>query len=190
MMRTPSPANNTRPHQRPQTTPSHAFGSEDQAYATHPRSLPTDTPTTTTMTMRDVWAVCTEMCPSSRCRLACVDVSSPRDAALDVGLAEALGGAEDGHGGEEDEPVASVPAESSSPRYLRAVRDRVQEEIDLHGEPSCYRRGDLYERAPHMVFALKTVFTRTTVDGHPEDILYARDVCIWEFGPAQESGHA
>ncbi|KAF7291202.1 hypothetical protein MIND_01263600 [Mycena indigotica] len=80
---------------------------------------------------------------------------------------------------EEDDARPTLLPESSITRYLRSVRDRVQAEIDIHGEPMCYRRNDLYERAPHQLFALKACFTRTQQDEHPEDILYARDVCIW-----------
>ncbi|KAJ7196492.1 hypothetical protein GGX14DRAFT_672632 [Mycena pura] len=78
-----------------------------------------------------------------------------------------------------EESASAPPLDSSTMRYLRNLKERLLAEIEKYGEPLCYRRGDLYERAPHSIFALKTSFARTAANGHPEDLLYARDVCVW-----------
>ncbi|KAJ7208593.1 hypothetical protein GGX14DRAFT_566810 [Mycena pura] len=70
-----------------------------------------------------------------------------------------------------EESASVPPLDSSTTRYLRNLKERLLAEIDKYGEPLCYRRGDLYERAPHSIFALKTSFARTAANGHPEDLL-------------------
>nr|GAT42819.1 predicted protein [Mycena chlorophos] len=101
------------------------------------------------------------------------------DVLVEESLVGEVLGQEDELQDDDEDSASEPPPESSITRYLRSVRDRVQAEIDTHGEPLCYRRGDLYERAPHPVFTLKTCFTRTEEKKHPEDVLYARDICIW-----------
>ncbi|KAJ7609121.1 hypothetical protein FB45DRAFT_1039279 [Roridomyces roridus] len=91
-----------------------------------------------------------------------------------------------------DSPVASTshiepeaPSNSDPPpiprvnvdiaeEQLLAVRNRLTKEIEQHGKPLCYLRGDFYDRPPHPVFALNLMQT-----GANPTTLYWRDVFVW-----------
>ncbi|KAF8156491.1 hypothetical protein K438DRAFT_1777418 [Mycena galopus ATCC 62051] len=77
-----------------------------------------------------------------------------------------------------DETRNLEPAETSvHRRYLQDLRTKTTSEIATHGQPDCYRRGQLFHYAKHALFAVQD----TIVDpsGFKPDSLYHLDVLIW-----------
>ena len=65
--------------------------------------------------------------------------------------------------------------DSAIQRYLKTVRESIQNEIKQHMRPNCYIRGDFFHRKRHAVFAL----CDDSATGFNVDSLCARDVFIW-----------
>ena len=65
--------------------------------------------------------------------------------------------------------------DSAIERYLKTVRESIQNEIKLHMRPNCYIRGDFFHRKRHAAFAL----CDDSATGFNVDSLCARDVFIW-----------
>lgn len=65
--------------------------------------------------------------------------------------------------------------DSAIQRYLKTVRERIQNEIKQHMRPNCYIRGDFFHRKRHAVFAL----CDDSATGFNVDSLCARDVFVW-----------
>ncbi|KAJ7433240.1 hypothetical protein B0H11DRAFT_1939665 [Mycena galericulata] len=61
-------------------------------------------------------------------------------------------------------------------KQLVLVKDRLCEEIEEHGKPLCYARGDFFDRPPHPVFALEESAASTGLD---PNILYWWKVFVW-----------
>ncbi|KAJ7215154.1 hypothetical protein C8J57DRAFT_1732601 [Mycena rebaudengoi] len=59
---------------------------------------------------------------------------------------------------------------------LLSVKKRLLLEIEAHGVPLCYQRGDFYDRPPHPVFAAKLGVLSTGVD---PSTLYGCQVFVW-----------
>jgi hypothetical protein len=65
--------------------------------------------------------------------------------------------------------------DSAIQRYLKTVRESIQNEIKQHMRPNCYIRGDFFHRKKHAVFAL----CDDSATGFNVDSLCARDVFVW-----------
>jgi hypothetical protein len=65
--------------------------------------------------------------------------------------------------------------DSAIERYLKTVRESIQNEIKQHMRPNCYTRGDFFYRKRHAVFAL----CDDSATGFNVDSLCARDVFVW-----------
>jgi hypothetical protein len=65
--------------------------------------------------------------------------------------------------------------DSAIQRYLKTVRESIQNEIKKHMRPNCYIRGDFFHRKRHAVFAL----CDDSATGFNVDSLCARDVFVW-----------
>ena len=61
-------------------------------------------------------------------------------------------------------------------KQLTSAKDRIIEEIEEHGMPKCYHRGDLFDRPPSAIFALQFGMKKSSLD---PAMLYERDVCVW-----------
>ena len=70
---------------------------------------------------------------------------------------------------------SEVPMDSAIQRYLKTVRESIQNEMKQHMRPSCYIRGDFFYRKKHAVFAL----CDDSATGLNADFLCARDVFVW-----------
>ncbi|KAK6988568.1 hypothetical protein R3P38DRAFT_2660397 [Favolaschia claudopus] len=60
--------------------------------------------------------------------------------------------------------------------YLRSVRSRVVKEIEGHGQPLCYLRGDLFDRPAHPIFVLHDGMKGY---GLNPEAPYQRKVFVW-----------
>ncbi|KAF8163895.1 hypothetical protein K438DRAFT_1942002 [Mycena galopus ATCC 62051] len=77
-----------------------------------------------------------------------------------------------------DETRNLEPAETSvHRRYLQNLRTKTTSEIATHGQPDCYRRGQLFHYAKHALFAVQDTVVDPT--GFKPDSLYHLDVLIW-----------
>jgi hypothetical protein len=65
--------------------------------------------------------------------------------------------------------------DSAIQRYLKTVRESIQNEIKKHMRPNCYIRGDFFHWKRHAVFAL----CDDSATGFNVDSLCARDVFVW-----------
>lgn len=70
---------------------------------------------------------------------------------------------------------SEAATDSAIERYLKTVRESIQNEIKQHKRPNCYTRGDFFHRKKHAVFAL----CDDSVKGFNVDSLCARDVFVW-----------
>ncbi|KAJ7199194.1 hypothetical protein GGX14DRAFT_401499 [Mycena pura] len=76
----------------------------------------------------------------------------------------------------EQETEASVPQnESILKAYLGDTLARIQREIKKHGQPLCYARGDLFDRPPHPLFAVRDA----TKHGFKPDVFCHMDIFLW-----------
>ncbi|KAJ7215023.1 hypothetical protein GGX14DRAFT_696572 [Mycena pura] len=63
----------------------------------------------------------------------------------------------------ERESADTIPDKDSTlERYLKAALSRIKREISLHGQPTCYARGDLFDRPPHPFRPLLSTATSPT----------------------------
>ncbi|KAJ7222646.1 hypothetical protein C8J57DRAFT_1482271 [Mycena rebaudengoi] len=77
-----------------------------------------------------------------------------------------------------DETRNLEPAETSvHRRYLQNLRTKTTSEIATHGQPDCYRRGQLFHYAKHALFAVQDAIVDPS--GFKPDSLYHLDVLIW-----------
>ncbi|KAJ7217246.1 hypothetical protein GGX14DRAFT_391054 [Mycena pura] len=80
------------------------------------------------------------------------------------------------HDSTKQETEASVPQnESILKAYLGDALARIQKEIKRHGQPLCYARGDLFDRPPHPLFAVRDA----TKHGFKPDVFCHMDIFLW-----------
>ena len=60
-------------------------------------------------------------------------------------------------------------------KHLESLQTTIIKEIQLHGEPLCYRNGDFIIHTPHPFFAL----WNTNATGYGPEVLYQQDVFVW-----------
>ena len=70
---------------------------------------------------------------------------------------------------------SEVQTESAIHQHLHAALRDIKKQIDLHGQPDCYRRGDFFHRTKHTVFILHDA----ALNGLQPDRLCARDIFVW-----------
>jgi hypothetical protein len=71
--------------------------------------------------------------------------------------------------------AAEVVDKSELHKQLVLMKQEIDQEIDSHGQPLCYLRGDFFHRPCHPVFALHN----SVITGLDPTQLYLRRVCIW-----------
>jgi hypothetical protein len=70
---------------------------------------------------------------------------------------------------------SEVQTESAIHQHLHAALQDIKKQIDLHGQPDCYRQGDFFHRTKHAVFILHDA----ALKGLQPDRLCARDIFVW-----------
>ncbi|KAJ7204383.1 hypothetical protein GGX14DRAFT_646836 [Mycena pura] len=78
----------------------------------------------------------------------------------------------------ERETAETLPDKGSTlEKYLKSVLARIKQEIQRHGQPACYPRGDLFDRPPHPLFTIRTA--AATTDGYTPDKFCHVDIFVW-----------